>query len=77
MDTELKAPKGKTRVIGVDLFSHDDYLIGDYPTAKKAFNVADKRNKRRTGSMDGVYYVYDDNGTFLRGDEVSGHGVSP
>ncbi|OGG76329.1 hypothetical protein A2950_01325 [Candidatus Kaiserbacteria bacterium RIFCSPLOWO2_01_FULL_55_19] len=75
--TELKAPKGKTRVIGVDLFDHEHYLIKDCDTQNEAFNLADKKNKERTGSMDDVLYVYDDEGRYLHGDEVSGHGVSP
>jgi hypothetical protein len=27
---ELKAPAGKFRVVGLDLFSHEHYLMGDY-----------------------------------------------
>ena len=32
---ELKAPAGKFRVVGVDLFSHEDYLKGDYVPERK------------------------------------------
>ena len=77
MDAEHKAPPGKTRVIGVDLFSHEDYLKGDYDTPEEAFKVADEKNKKRTGSMDDVYYVYDDQGHYIRGNEAVGQEVSP
>lgn len=77
MATELKAPSGKFRVVGVDLFDHGDYLIDDYGTRGEAFNVADKHNKARTGSMDDVYYVYDDKGKYIRGNEDVGQAVSP
>jgi hypothetical protein len=62
VNTELKAPKGEFRVVGVDLFSHEDYLVGDYPKKEDAISVADGNNNRRTSSMDDVYYVYDDEG---------------
>jgi len=74
---ELKAPQGKFRVIGVDLFSHDDYLVKDCDTKKEAFDIADARNKKRTGEMDDVYYVYDDRGTYIRGNEDVDQVVSP
>jgi len=75
--TEQKAPKGKTRVICVDLFNRDDYHVGDYDTHKKAFEVADKHNKARSGSIDDVYYVYNDRGKYIRGNEAVGQKVSP
>lgn len=76
--TELKAPKGKIRVVGVDLFSHEDYVVGDFRGRKKAFAVTDEHNRGRQGSMDDVYYAYDDKGNYIRGDEdVDGPGVSP
>jgi hypothetical protein len=37
----LKAPAGKFRVVGVDLFSHEDYLKGDYASEAEAYKVAD------------------------------------
>lgn len=72
-------PAGKTRVIGIDLFSHEDYLVKDCDTPDEAFIIASENNKKRTGSMDDVYYVYDDKGNFMvRGDEaVSELSVSP
>ena len=82
--TQLRSgiPTGKTRVIGVDLFSREDYLVKDCDTTEEAFNLADETNKKRTGSMDDVYYVYDDTGEYLRGEEAvkelpNGLGVSP
>lgn len=75
--TEKKALKGKTRVIGVDLFAHEDYLVGDYDTPEEAFSVADKHNEARSGSMDDVYYVYNDRGMYIRGNEAIGQKVSP
>jgi hypothetical protein len=56
---ELKAPKGKFRVIGVDTLEglNADYLIGDYATESEAIrNAADK-----AGQMNPCY-VYDDKG---------------
>lgn len=63
-------PAGKTRVIGVDLFDHTDYLVQDCNTEKEAFDLADAHNGKRTGSMDDVYYVYDDQGRYVRGEEA-------
>jgi hypothetical protein len=77
MNTELKAPKGKTRIVGVDLFDHDDYLVGDYGTPEEAFLIADNHNKKRSGSMDDVYYVYNDTGKYIRGNEAVGQKISP
>lgn len=76
-------PQGKFRVIGVDLFDHGDYIKKDCDTQGEAFKIADDHNRQRTGSMDDVYYVYDDQGKYLRGEEaVKGEtgervGVSP
>ena len=71
-------PTGKTRVIGVDLFSHEDYVVKDCDTQEEAFKLADEKNKKRTGSMDDVLHVYDDQGNYLRGAEAVGElGISP
>ncbi len=63
-------PVGKFRVIGCDLFDHTDYLVKDCDTKDEAFNLADDHNRQRTGSMSDVYYVYDDKGSYLRGEEA-------
>lgn len=72
-------PTGKFRVIGCDLFSHSDYVVKDCDSKGEAFNLADDNNRQRTGSMDDVYYVYDDQGNYLRGEEAvkNAVGVSP
>jgi protein-disulfide isomerase len=74
---ELKAPAGKFRVVGVDLFSHEDYLGGDYASQAEAYKVADDHNTKRSGSMDDIYYVYDDQGTYIRGNEAVGQKIAP
>lgn len=63
-------PPGMTRVIGVDLFDGTDYLIGDFDDPHSAFEEADERNKGRCSSMDDVFYVYDEEGSYLRGPEA-------
>ena len=63
-------PNGKFRVIGCDLFDHSDYVVKDCDALSEAFEIADERNRKRKGSMDDVYYVYDDKGTHLRGEEA-------
>jgi hypothetical protein len=71
-------PPGKKRVIGVDLFDHEDYVLKDCDTTDEAYVMADAHNRKRKSSMDDVYYVYDDKGTYLRGPEHVGNlGVSP
>ena len=74
---DLKAPPGKVRVIVVDLLSHEDYLVKDCDSREEAFKMADEYNLRRSGSMDDVYYVYDDRGIYIRGNEAVGQKVSP
>lgn len=63
-------PKGKFRIIGVDLFDHEDYFVGDYDTQDEAFRIADSHNRRRAGMIADAYYVYDDQGKYLRGPEA-------
>jgi len=57
---EMKAPKGMFRVVGVDTFSNEDWVYGDYKTFKEAKEFADKHG----GNMN-VVYVYDDKGSPL------------
>ena len=54
-DLELKAPAGKFRVVGVDLFSHEDYLTGDYaseakPTRSPTITTQNGRDQWMTSS---------------------------
>ncbi len=71
-------PQGKFRVVGVDLFDHIDYPVGNFHTPKDAFAAADARNNKRKGDMDDVFYVYDDKGKCIRDESnVDGYGVSP
>lgn len=62
-------PVGKYRVIGCDLFDNSDYIIRDCDTKEEAFRIADDHNRQRKVPMDDVYYVYDDKGNYLRGEE--------
>lgn len=77
MGTKLQAPEGKFRVVSVDLFEHEDYLVDDFDDYQKAFDVADNHNAARASSMSDVYYVYDDEGNYIRGEEAVGGEVSP
>ncbi len=73
----IAAPAGKFRVVGVDLFSHEDYLVGDYGSRATALKVADAHNAKRSGPMADIYYVYDDQGTYIRDNEALGQKISP
>lgn len=55
--TELKAPEGKFRVVGVDTFDGDDWVVGDYDTKDKAIDVANEK----AGEMLKMH-VYDEKG---------------
>lgn len=71
-------PAGKTRVVRVDLFQHEDDLVGDFDSREEALAYADALNAERVDPMEDVYYVYDDQGTYIRGNEdVGGPGVRP
>jgi len=76
-DLRINIPKGKIRVIIVDLFSHEDYLFHDYDNQEEAFAIVDERNKKRSGEMDDVYYAYDDKGRYIRGNEAVGQKIQP
>lgn len=58
--TEHKAPKGKTRVVGVDTFSHEDWLEGDFDTVEEA-----KKHAASRGGTMLKMHVYDDTGKHL------------
>ena len=57
---ELKAPKGKFRVVGVDTFFHEDWVYGDYDTIEEALQVV----KDKGGTMNKTH-AYDDQGNHL------------
>ena len=56
----LKAPKGKFRVVGVDTFAHEDWIVGDFADEKTAIETA----KAKGGVMTKMH-VYDDRGHHL------------
>ena len=58
--TDLKALPGKFRVVGVDTFAHEDYLVGDFDTKDEAILTAKKR-----GDVMEKMHVYDDTGKHL------------
>lgn len=71
-------PAGKTRVVYFDPFDHEDGVVKDCDTPEEAFQLADQRNEKRKSELDLVFYVYDDQGKYLRGEEaVTGPPVSP
>ncbi len=58
--TELKAPEGKFRVVGVDTFDGEDWVQGDFNTSDGALDVANKKGDTMT-----KMHVYDDKGKHL------------
>lgn len=52
---ELKAPKGKFRVVGVDTFDGTDWVEGDFKTKKEAFERANQKGGEMLKT-----HVYDD-----------------
>ena len=58
--TELKAPKGKFRVVGVDTFDGTDWVSGDFDTSAEALAHA----KEKGGTMLKMH-VYDEYGQHL------------
>ncbi len=60
MSTELQAPAGKFRVVGVDTFDGTDWVQGDFDTESEALAVA----KEKGGTMTKMH-VYDDQGKHL------------
>ena len=59
-ELELKAPKGKYRVIGVDTFDRSDWVYGDYKTKEEAINLATTKGEQMLKT-----HVYDDKGNHL------------
>jgi len=71
-----KSAKGKFKVLGIDKFSHDDWVEGEYDSAEEALRVArTKTNEAKKNcfgdggdSIATVYYAYDPEGNYLGGD---------
>ncbi len=53
----LQAPPGKFRVVGVDTFANEDFVIDDFSERATALEVAQKK-----GGQMFKTYVYDDMG---------------
>ncbi len=62
----FKAPEGKTRVIGTDLFTNTCYLFGDYQDEDEACGVTDNHNENRSSNTDDIFSAYDDQGNRIR-----------
>lgn len=60
MATELKAPKGMFRVVGVDTFSHEDWVELDHYNREAALAHA-----KMKGSVMNKMHVYDDHGSHI------------
>jgi len=57
---ELKAPKGKFRVIGVDTFSSEDWIYDDLDTLNGAIELANQKGAEMLKT-----HVYDENGKHM------------
>ena len=69
-----KSADGKYKVIGVDFFSGEDWVQGEYKTPEKALGIAKKKTKEAmknasSASVATVYYAYGPDGNYLGGDE--------
>ncbi len=62
----LRAPKGKTRVIGIDLFEDNRYLVGDFQDEDEACDITDDLNEKRSSRTDDIFRAYDDQGRCIR-----------
>jgi hypothetical protein len=70
MSEDYKAPPGMFRVIGVDQFSHEQWVTGDYATKEEALQVARTKTLKASefatdSSIATVFYAYDDQGKLL------------
>lgn len=57
---DLQAPEGKFRVVGVDTFSDEDWIQGDYDTEQEAIDAATALGQPMLKA-----HVYDDQGRHL------------
>lgn len=69
--TVLEALPGKIRVVGIDRWDNDDWLVGDYDSPEEALEAAIKEQKENDfcnhEKCIGTHYFYDDKGSFLGG----------
>lgn len=68
-----KSDAGKFRVLGIDKFDGDDWVHGEYDSAKEALDEARKMTNEAMAmatdsSIATVYYAYDPKGKYLGGD---------
>lgn len=68
-----KSDSGKFKVLGIDKFDGEDWVHGEYGTAKEALEEARKMTREAMGSASDssiatVYYAYDPSGKYLGGD---------
>jgi len=72
-----KSEKEKCKVIGIDKFDYEDWVVGEYNTPEEALRVARKKTRdamRLATSSDiaTIFYAYDPNGKYLGGDTWHG-----
>lgn len=73
---ELKPPKGKFRIMGIDKFEipgEGHWVVGDFDNCDEAIKKAREMTRNASKdtadpSMATVFYVYDENGNYLGGD---------
>lgn len=68
---------GKFRVLGVDRYSDEDWIVGEYDTAEEALRVARDGTKEAMpdasdASVATVYHAYTPDGRYLGGDVWEG-----
>ncbi len=73
--TELKAPLGKFRVVGIEPLKHVITSVDDFDKEEEAISTADDQNMKRSCGLDCVYFVYDDKGSCLRDNEDVGQSI--
>lgn len=66
MLTELKAPPGKFRVVGLDLKNSKDFRVKDCNSLREAVCLTDRHNMT-DAVLTEVYYIYDDKGVYHPG----------
>ena len=72
-----RSVKGKYKVLGVDKFSNEDWIEGEYNTPEEALGIARQKTREAMENSTGheiatVYYAYDPEGYYLGGDAWKG-----